>query len=125
MMLNEPGAERLAKRLADEPAGQRFLSCANYIEAGTVLAGRAGADTAGAVRDLESFVSRFLITLTSVDEEQARAALEARIHYGRGFGAPAKLNYGDCLAYALARALDAPLLYVGDDFAKTDIISAL
>lgn len=52
-------------------------------------------------------------------------ALEARIRYGRGFGHPARLNFGDCFSYALAKTLKAPLLYVGEDFDRTDIRSAL
>jgi ribonuclease VapC len=65
------------------------------------------------------------IDLVPVDAEQARIALEARIRYGRGFRAAAKLNYGDCFSYALAKAKGAPLLYVGNDFDRTDISSAL
>jgi ribonuclease VapC len=51
--------------------------------------------------------------------------MEARIRHGKGFGATAGLNFGDCFSYALAKALGAPLLYIGDDFGKTDIASAL
>jgi ribonuclease VapC len=47
------------------------------------------------------------------------------MRFGKGQGHPAQLNFGDCMAYALAKAHDAPLLYVGDDFARTDISSAL
>jgi ribonuclease VapC len=60
-----------------------------------------------------------------IDEVQARVALEARIQYGRGFGHRAHLNYSDCFAYALAKVRDLPLLFVGDDFTHTDIVSAL
>ena len=45
--------------------------------------------------------------------------------YGRGFGHRAKLNFGDCMSYAVAKSLDLPLLYVGNDFAHTDIESVL
>ena len=49
------------------------------------------------------------------------AALSARERFGRGSGHPAKLNFGDCFAYACAKTYDAKLLYKGDDFAKTDL----
>lgn len=52
-------------------------------------------------------------------------ARDAFTRFGKGQGHPAQLNFGDCMAYALARSLDAPLLYKGDDFARTDIRSAL
>ena len=63
-------------------------------------------------------------SIAPVDREQTRLALQARIRYGRGFGASARLNYGDGFAYALAKSLDAPLLYMGDGFVGTDVISA-
>jgi ribonuclease VapC len=63
--------------------------------------------------------------MTSIDDEIARIAMQARIRFGKGFGAAAALNFGDCFAYALAKAHNAPLLYIGNDFAATDIASAL
>lgn len=56
--------------------------------------------------------------------ERARAAAAAYARWGKGF-APAALNFGDCFAYALARELNAPLLFVGNDFAQTDVTPAL
>ena len=53
----------------------------------------------------------------------ARSAAEAFARYGKGRH-PAGLNFGDCMSYALAKSLDAPLLYKGEDFARTDIRSA-
>ena len=61
-----------------------------------------------------------------LDERQAEIALAAMDRYGKGRGAePAVLNYGDLFSYALAKARDLPLLYKGDDFARTDVRSAL
>ena len=57
--------------------------------------------------------------------EQARLARIAFRRFGKGSGHPARLNFGDCFAYALAKAFDAPLLYKGGDFGHTDITSAL
>ncbi len=57
--------------------------------------------------------------------EHAAIARQAHRDYGRGSGNPARLNFGDCFAYALAKATGEPLLYKGDDFGHTDIRSAL
>jgi ribonuclease VapC len=61
----------------------------------------------------------------ALDAAVVRLAADAAEFYGRGTGHPARLNFGDCLAYAVAKHLDAPLLYKGDDFIHTDIRSAL
>ena len=122
IMLREPVAPRLLARLAAD--SDRVISTASYIEAGTVLAGRRR-DPTGAILDIEAFLANFGIALRPVDETQARIALQARIRYGRGMGHGGVLNYGDAFSYALAKILNAPLLYVGQDFATTDIKSAL
>jgi ribonuclease VapC len=59
-----------------------------------------------------------------VTEVQARKAREAYRDFGKGSGHPAKLNFGDCFAYALAKVTGEPLLFKGEDFARTDIKSA-
>lgn len=74
---------------------------------------------------LDAFLAASRVQVVPFDEAQARAALEARIRFGRGLGGPGKLNLGDTYAYALAKVRNAPLLFVGDDFAQTDIASAL
>ncbi|MEZ5088710.1 MAG: type II toxin-antitoxin system VapC family toxin [Micropruina sp.] len=60
-----------------------------------------------------------------VTEEQVRAARQAFRDYGRGSGHAARLNLGDCFSYALASVRRQPLLFVGDDFARTDLAPAL
>ena len=64
-------------------------------------------------------------TIVPVSAEQGTIAREAWMRYGRGSGHRAKLNFGDCFAYALAKTLDEPLLFKGDDFTHTDVRSAL
>ncbi len=64
------------------------------------------------------------IAIVSLDEAQARLAREAYRDFGKGSGHPAGLNFGDCFAYALAKAAGEPLLYKGTDFAQTDVASA-
>ncbi len=119
ILFGEPEASALAARLAAEP--DKLMSVASYVETGTVLAGRRKADPLQAIADLDAFLGEAGIRLASVDEPQARLALAARIRYGRGFGSPAGLNYGDAFVYALAKVQGAALLFIGNDFGKTDL----
>ena len=123
MLFGEPSSGALAARLAAE--AERVISVASYIETGTVLAGRRRSDRLKAIDDLDAFLAAAGIELALTDATQARLALRARISYGRGMGYGGALNFGDTFSYALAKALDAPLLFVGNDFAGTDVKSAL
>jgi ribonuclease VapC len=96
------------------------MSAINYVETGIVLV-RHGIFAA---RDhLDDWLRAFSVEVVDSPGSGA-AALAAYLRFGRGFH-PARLNLADCFAYALARQLDVPLLYKGDDFAQTDIRSAL
>lgn len=104
----------------------RLISAVNYVEAGTVLASRIkSADRGEAIADLDAFLFDFRIAIDPIDESLARAALKARLDYGKGLGTRGGLNFGDSFAYALAKRHSAPLLYVGADFALTDVRRAL
>ena len=107
MIWGEPGAAKLAQRLAKEPAGGRVMSVANYVEAGTVLAGRHQSDPMKAIADLDAFLANAEITLSPIDEPTARLALQARIRFGKGFRG--KLNFGDSFAYAAAMETVFPM----------------
>ena len=65
------------------------------------------------------------IDIEPVDEIQAKLARQAYRTFGRGSGHPARLNLGDCFAYALARRRGEPMLFKGNDFVHTDITPAL
>lgn len=84
---------------------------------------------AQSIADSESQVSELLaearIGLVAISEGESRAAVAAFARFGKGLGHPAQLNMGECFAYACARTHDVPLLFVGDDFSRTDIRSAL
>jgi ribonuclease VapC len=109
-----------------EGTGSRLISAANYVETGSVLAGRAvPRERRRAIADLDGFLSMLGIEIAPVNEALARTALEARIRYGKGFGSRKGLNFGDSFAYALAISLSAPLLFIGDDFKMTDVTPAL
>ena len=101
------------------------MSVASYLETGSVLAGRRKRDKMRAIDDLDVFIEEAEIKLIAVDPAQARLALRARIRFWRGMGHGGVLNFGDVFAYALARSREAPLLFVGDDFATTDVTVAL
>jgi ribonuclease VapC len=123
ILFGEPSAASLLARLAAYP--ERLMSVVNYVETGTVLAGRRHGDRGEAIRDLDAFLDEAGIALASIDAAQARVALGARIRFGRGIGHGGVLNFGDTFAYALAKLRVAPLLYTGDDFSRTDINAAL
>lgn len=71
-----------------------------------------------------AFTNRLRIKPVPVDEFQGLSASQAFLRFGKGRH-PAKLNLGDCFSYALAKSLDAPLLFKGDDFSQTDIVPAI
>lgn len=118
ILFDEPNAQQdIEKLLAAE---RRRMSVANHLEAAMVLEGRRGAAGAEA---LDRFIEQFQIELVPVTVEQAEAAREAWRRFGRGRHRAA-LNFGDCFAYALAATVQDPLLYKGDDFNWTDVLTA-
>lgn len=98
------------------------ISAANLLEAFIVIDGRRE-PAASAL--LDTLLRDLALKAEPVTEAQVYVARDAFRRYGKGSGHPARLNYGDCFAYALARALDEPLLFVGHDFTHTDIRRAL
>ena len=119
--------------LNEEPLAERVLQCAfdadrvlmsrgTAVELGIVVKARWG--THGSALKI-LLVDRLRIEAVDVDAEQERLAVEAYSRYGRGTVSRARLNFGDCFAYALAKAKDLPLLFVGDDFVHTDLRPAL
>jgi ribonuclease VapC len=119
ILLDEP--ERRAFNEAIEAAEDRVMSVASLVEVSIVIEARFGAE---GVRELDLFVDQAGIALVPVDLEQANVARRAFSRFGKGRD-PAGLNYGDCFAYALARARDEPLLFKGGDFAHTDVLPAI
>lgn len=96
----------------------------NRISAGTFLEVSIVIDRARdplISRRLDEFLAVAAFVVEPVTESQARIAREAYRDFGKGSGHRAGLNYGDCFAYALARDLNEPLLFKGDDFVHTDI----
>jgi len=114
----ESEAERLIRAVAT--ASERMLSAANLVETGIVMQVRRGDD---AVRDLDLLLAKLKIDVVSVSANQAELARDAFHRFGRG-RYPARLNFGDCFAYALAKESTTPLLFKGNDFSQTDIAVA-
>jgi len=112
--LNEPDAPEIEVRIADDPI--RLISAATALEAAMVIETRLG-DEGG--REFDLWLLKIGAEIVPVDTEQADAARRAWRRYGKGRHTAA-LNYGDCFSYALAVTRGEPLLFKGEDFAKTD-----
>jgi ribonuclease VapC len=98
----------------------RLISVASILEAAIVLQNKLGS-TGGTA--LDSFLTRFPCEIVPVDEQQLALARIAVEKYGRGQH-PAKLNFGDCFSYALAKSIGEPILFKGTDFSLTDLAIA-
>ena len=119
ILLQEPDAETFAEQLWTH--GDVLFSAAGYLETGIVLDSRSGPAVSAS---LDALIDEVGMVVSPVDLQQARVAREAYRTYGRR-NHPASLNLGDCFAYALAKVTRRPLLYKGDDFSKTDLVSVL
>lgn len=115
VLKDEPEAEVLANALAD--ARRSGMSAASYLEAGIVV-DRSGDPSLS--RELDRLIERVGVGIEPVTETQARIARVAYRDFGKGSGHRARLNFGDCFAYALAIDVGEPLLCKGDDFVHTD-----
>lgn len=120
ILLGEAGADQLVDAI--DSAELRRVPAPTLVEASAVMIGRKGppGDVA-----LDALLQRLALEVVAMTPEAAAHARIAYGRYGKGVGQPAVLNYGDCLAYGVARALDAPLLFVGEDFGRTDVQPAI
>jgi len=119
LMLREPEAERIARAIAADP--RRLASSFTVLESGIVVEARKG-ESGG--RELDLLIHRTGLESVSFTASQSEVARDAWRRYGKGRSA-ADLNIGDCCAYALSRVSGEPLLFRGDDFAKTDVTPAV
>ena len=94
------------------------------ISAGTLAEAYVVAARSGFIDALERFLAHLQFEVAPVDVDVAKSVGDAYARFGRGLHS-AKLNYGDCFAYVLAKQRNCPLLFIGNDFALTDIASAL
>jgi len=115
VLLLEPDAEQLLNQLID--ADELYLSAVSLVESAMVIEykkGKSGADK------LDELLAELTPTIVEFDQQQAALARMAWREYGKGRH-PAKLNFGDCCSYALAKHLNQSLLFKGNDFSQTDI----
>ena len=119
MLLDEDASNDLLVSLAMAPV--RRMSAATWLETSIVVDGRRNPVLS---RKFDRFLAELDITIEPVTVEHAQIAREAYRDFGRGSGHPAKLNFGDCFSYALAKATGEPLLFKGDDFSHTDVRTA-
>ena len=120
ILRDEPEAPACA--MAIERAAVRRMSAANFLEAAIVI------DLSRspiASRRFDDLLNAAGMTIEPVTEEQAHLGRAANRDFGKGSGHPAQLNFGDCFAYALARATGEPLLFKGQDFTHTDVTPAM
>jgi ribonuclease VapC len=116
VLVKEAWGERC--RLVLEAQSDIAMSCATVTEALIVAARR------GIAVEMETMITAFVTQFVELTSARAKLAALAYSEWGKG-AHPASLNYGDCFAYATAKEFDCPLLYVGNDFALTDIASAI
>lgn len=117
--LREPDADRF--RAAVKASPHHLIGAPTLLELRIVLTTKLGVDIAAQMLTL---VVPDRCRIIAFDEAHAAVAITAFDRFGKGRD-PASLNYGDCMAYAVARVAGCPLLYKGEDFARTDIRSAL
>ena len=112
----EPEASEFAAII--ERAPQRRLSAVSYVEAGAVID---SSKDPVASRRLDELIEEAQIAIEPLTEAQARIARQAYRDFGKPSGHAAKLNFGDCFSYALAKSKGEPLLFKGQDFSRTDV----
>lgn len=100
----------------------RHISAANLLETYLVIDGK---QNQSLIAKLDRILTVLRLVVVPVDHAQVEIAREAFRQYGKGNRHGARLNFGDCFAYALATYLNEPLLFIGDDFSRTDITSAM
>ena len=116
VLQSETGAERIEEILVTEDLV--FISAVTLTEALIVALQK------NLRLELEEFLVRINVEIIPLDGTDHETVVNAYSLWGKGIN-PARLNFGDCFAYALAKARALPLLYVGNDFARTDIVSAM
>lgn len=120
ILRDEPEARTFAKAIVS--TNIRRVSAVNYVEAAAVID---ASRNPVASRRFDDLFREAELIIETVTEAQARIAREAYRDFGKGSGHPAGLNFGDCFAYALAKATGEPILFKGDDFSRTDLSPAL
>ena len=120
ILAGEDEGTDFSNRIARSPDCK--ISAVNFVETAIVLDAKRAAVTS---QSLEDYIQRAGVEVVAATLEHARIARQAYRDFGKGSGHRARLNFGDCFAYALAKAKGEPLLFKGNDFTHTDVASAL
>jgi ribonuclease VapC len=118
LILEEPAAVELAERL--DAAERPVTTVVNAFEA-ALSVGRAIENRELAARAVPELLRGAGVEMIGVDAELYDGVIEAYAKYGKGTAHPARLNFGDCFSYAMAKRLGVSLLYTGNDFVRTDL----
>jgi ribonuclease VapC len=118
VLFAEPEAARMLDAIAADHA--RMIGAPTLVEAAAVMLARKGPE--GEIA-LDALLHRLAIQVVPMSSDAAALSRSAYSRFGRGVGSPGVLNYGDCLAYGVAMAASEPLLFKGDDFARTDVLA--
>ncbi len=119
IVLGEPGAQGLTERL--DLATEPITSAIAIYEAVLAVARQRSGGFFAARADVGTLLDEARIRIVPIEAVEAAIAIDAFQRFGKGQGHPARLNLGDCFAYACARRHQTSLLFKGDDFSQTDI----
>ncbi len=120
MLRDEPEADTFARAIANQR--NCLISAVSVLEASLVVATSSGLATSW--RPLDALIDDLKLVVRPHDAVLTQIARDAFLRYGKGRH-PAKLNFGDCAAYALAKSESCALLFKGNDFSQTDIVAAV
>jgi ribonuclease VapC len=118
---DEPERARFEDAIEADPV--RLVSAASVLEGAIVMMRRTGAAAPEAIARFHELLDELGLDIEPVSASQIGLAEAAYLSFGKGLH-PAGLNFGDCFAYALAKETGEPILFKGDDFAQTDLVSA-
>ena len=119
VILNEEDEEQMLTAMIDAPTLR--ISTANWVEAAIIIDARRNP---AATMRFDDVIAELRLEIVPVSAQIASRARRAYVNYGKGYH-PARLNFGDCFSYALAKEYGEPLLFKGSDFSETDIQPAL
>lgn len=123
LLAREPDQPRIAAAI--QRADVRRTTPLVRLETARVLSTLLNVEPEAANASITAAFEEAGVEVVPITDDVARAAVAAFARYGKGRGHPARLNLADCLIYAAAKAAGAPLLFIGDDFSRADIVSVL
>jgi ribonuclease VapC len=121
ILLDEPDGRDLARALESAPSAERVTSAIAVFETALAVNRTEAGGIERAAQVVKALLHRAGVAVGKIDGTTGDIAIGAHALYGKGSGHPARLNLGDCFAYAMAKQHGVPLLYKGEDFALTDL----